>query len=66
MNLYDEQHEKKQHKCYVLDELLYVPSYTKKGIFVGLTSKEYEEQQLINAGAQERFEFLWVRRYKKD
>jgi len=66
MNLYEDKYEKKHHKCYVLRELLYIPSYTKKGIYVGLTSKEYEEQHLINAGAQERNEFLWRRRYLED
>jgi hypothetical protein len=66
MNFYEDQYEKKQHKCYALRDLLYVPSYNKRGIFVGLTSREYQEQQLIDAGAKERNEFLWVRRYLKD
>jgi hypothetical protein len=66
MNLYEESCEKKQHKCYVLRDLLYVPSYTERGIFVGLTSRKYQEQQLIDAGAKEKMEFLWVRRFAKD
>ena len=66
MNLYDEKCEKRQHKCYVLRELLYVPSYVERGIFVGLTSRKYQEQQLIDAGATERLEFLWTRRFAKD
>ena len=66
MNLYEEACEKRQHKCYVLRELLYVPSYTERGIFVGLTSRKYQEQQLIDAGATERLEFLWTRRFAKD
>ena len=66
MNVYEERHDKKQHKCYVLQELLYVPSYLDKGIFVGLTSRKYQEQQLIDAGAKEKFEFLWIRRHAKD
>ena len=66
MNLYEEKCEKREHKCYVLRDLLYVPSYTEKGIFVGLISKKYQEQQLIDAGAKERTEFLWIRRYLKD
>jgi hypothetical protein len=66
MNLYEESCEKKQHKCYVLRDLLYVPSYLDKGIFVGLTSRKYQEQQLIDAGATEKMEFLWTRRHAKD
>ena len=66
MNLYEETCEKKHHKCYVLRDLLYVPSYTERGIFVGLTSRKYQEQQLIDAGAKEQTEFLWVRRFAKD
>jgi hypothetical protein len=66
MNFYEESSEKKQHKCYVLRDLLYVPSYVERGIFVGLTSRKYQEQQLINAGAKEKMEFLWVRRFAKD
>ena len=66
MNLYEETCEKKHHKCYFLRELLYVPSYTERGIFVGLTSRKYQEQQLIDAGAKEQMEFLWVRRFAKD
>ena len=66
MNLYEESCEKKQHKCYVVRDLLYVPSYTERGIFVGLTSRKYQEQQLIDAGAKEKMEFLWVRRFAKD
>ena len=65
MNLHEDKYEKIQHKCYVLRELLYVPSYTEKGVYVGLTSKKYQEQKLIEAGAKERNEFLWVRRYLK-
>jgi hypothetical protein len=66
MITYDEPCEKRQHKCYVLRELLYVPSYVERGIFVGLTSRKYQEQQLIDAGATERLEFLWTRRFAKD
>jgi hypothetical protein len=66
MITYDELCEKRQHKCYVLRELLYVPSYVERGIFVGLTSRKYQEQQLIDAGATERLEFLWTRRFAKD
>jgi len=66
MYIYEDKYEKKQHKCYVLRDLLYVPSYNDKDIFVGLTSREYQEQQLIDAGAKERNEFLWNRRYLKD
>jgi hypothetical protein len=66
MNTYDEPNEKRQHKCYVLRNLLYVPSYIERGIFVGLTSRKYQEQQLIDAGAKEKFEFLWVRSFAKD
>jgi hypothetical protein len=65
MNLYEESCEKTQHKCYVLRELLYVPSYIDKDIYVGLTSRKYQKQQLIDAGAQERLEFLWTRKYLK-
>ena len=66
MNIYEEKYEKKQHKCYVLRDLLYVPSYVDRGIYVGLTSRQYQEQQLIDAGAKEKDEFLWTRRYLKD
>jgi hypothetical protein len=66
MNLYEESHEKKHHKCYVLRDLLYVPSYTEKGIFVGLTGRKYKEQHLIFVGAKEKTEFLWTRRYAKE
>ena len=66
MNAYDEPCEKRRHKCYVLRDLLYVPSYVERGIFVGLTSRKYQEQQLIDAGATERLEFLWTRRFAKD
>jgi len=66
MNIYEDKYEKKQHKCYVLHELLYVPSYTERGVYVGLASKEYQEKHLIDAGATERNEFLWVRKYLKD
>ena len=66
MNLYEEFCPKTPHKCYVLRDLVYVPSYTEKGIYVGLTSRKYQEQQLIDAGAKEKEEFLWTRRYLKD
>jgi hypothetical protein len=66
MNLYEEMCVKKEHKCYVLRDLLYVPSYIERGIFVGLTSRKYQEQQLIDAGAKEKLEFLWIRRFAKD
>ena len=66
MDIYEDKYEKKHHKCYVLRELLYVPSYTERGIYIGLTSRKYQEQQLIDAGAKERNEFLWHRRYLKD
>jgi len=66
MNLHEESCEKKRHKCYVLRDLLYVPSYTERGVFVGLTSRKYQEQQLIDAGAEEKMEFLWIRRFAKD
>jgi hypothetical protein len=62
MNLYEESCQKTQHKCYVLRDLLYVPSYLDKTIFVGLTSRKYQEKQLIDAGAKEKMEFLWTRR----
>lgn len=66
MNTYVELCEKKQHKCYVLRDLLYVPSYKEKGIFVGLTSRKYDENHLIRAGAKEKLESLWIRQYAQD
>ena len=66
MNTYVEMCEKKEHKCYVLRDLLYVPSYNEAGVFVGLTSKKYEENQLIRAGAEEKFESLWTRKSAKN
>ena len=58
--------KKKQHKCYVLRDLLYVPSYNETGIFVGLTSKKYNESHLIRAGAKEKLESLWIRKSAQD
>jgi hypothetical protein len=63
MNAYDKPHEKELHQCYVLRDVLYVPSYRERKIFVAPSGRKYNQEKLIEAGAKERLERLWVRAY---
>jgi hypothetical protein len=63
MNVYDKPHEKQLHQCYVLRNVLYVPSYRERKVFVAPSGKKYDQEILIGAGAMERMEYLWIRAY---
>ena len=51
---------------YYVNEIMIVPHYIKKGIFVAPGGIEFEEQELINAGAIQSTSYLWPRTWAKE
>ena len=48
-------------KVFILFQVIAVPHWTKKGIWVLPTREELNEQELINRGAHESTTLLWPR-----
>ena len=53
-------------RVYDLNQIMIVPHYIKKGIFVAPGGIEFEEQELINAGAIQSTSYLWPRTWAKE
>lgn len=58
-----EQPDKQDTRCYQLGPLLYVPSYTEPGVFMGPGRVRRSIVGLLDAGAQPVLRSLWVRYY---
>ena len=53
-------HDKEMYRCYKLGQVLYVPSYSDEGIFVGPAGRRRFEADLIKLGGKPVNEMLWA------
>lgn len=54
------QMERREYRCYVDGEVLYVPHYVKSGIFVSPWKTEHTELELISIGAKAKNSLLYA------
>ena len=52
--------ERREYRCYIDGEILYVPHYAKNGIFVSPWKTEHTELELIAMGAKAKKNLLYV------
>lgn len=61
----EEQARRTEQRCYEMDGLLYVPHYTRDGVYVGPGQRERTLTALQVERAQPVMRGLWPRGYQK-